>query len=164
MTTPLNTITALLPHLTADQLQTIEAYTAWFYRQNLAAQIAALPNASLAGVGLYINMIASPKQFITIPPPPQIENPVPTQFLPELPPTPETHETHETHDRDLLPPLSLQYSRNPQLKSPTPDEPCSCFNCVASQDCQEDMSLEEDDYYNYEDDHRSGGCRSGYTW
>jgi hypothetical protein len=159
MTTPLNTIMSLLPHLTADQLQTIEAYTAWFYRQNLAAQIAALPNSSLSGVGLYINMIASPKQFITIPPPPQIENAVPMQFLPELPPTP------ETHDRDLLPPPScLQNLRHPQLKSPTPDEPCSCFNCIASRDCQEDMSLDEDGYYNYEDDLRSGGCRSGYTW
>lgn len=164
MTTPLNTIMALLPHLTADQLQTIEAYTAWFYRQNLAAQIAALPNASLAGVGLYINMVASPKQFIIIPPPPQIENPVPTQFLPELPPTPTFPETQD-QDQDLLPPLSFsQHSRHPQLKSPTPDEPCSCFNCLASQDCQEDMSLEEDGCYNYEDDLRSGGCRSGYTW
>jgi hypothetical protein len=159
MTTPLNTITALLPHLTADQLQTIEAYTAWFYRQNLAAQIATLPNTSLASVGLYVNMVAAPQQFITIPPPPQIENAVPTQFLPELPPTP------ENQAQDLLPPLSCsQRPGHPQLKSPTPDEPCSCFNCAASRDHQEDMSLEEDGYYNYEDDLRSGGCHSGYTW
>ena len=162
MTTPLNTIMSLIPHLTADQLQTIEAYTAWFYRQNLAGQIATLPNTSLAGVGLYINMVSNPQQFMTVPPPPVIENPVPTQFLPELPPTPTFPDSQA---QDLLPPLSCsQHWQHPQLKSPSPDEPCGCFNCLAQRDCQEDMSLDEDGCYNCDDDLRSGGCRSGYTW
>jgi hypothetical protein len=181
MTTPLNTIMSLIPHLTADQLQTIEAYTAWFYRQNLATQIAALPNTSLSGVGLYVNMVAAPQQFIPVPPPPVLENAVPAPFLPDLPPSP------EKQAQDLLPPLSCsqhsRHSRHPQLKSPSPEEPCECFNCSSTQDCNEEVKCPgclngewgqrahtgPDGCCNYEDDreeddHRSGGCRSGYTW
>jgi hypothetical protein len=173
MTTPLNTIMSLIPHLTADQLQTIEAYTAWFYRQNLVAQISTLPNTSLASVGLYVNMVATPQQFMTVPPPPVLENAVPEPFLPDFPPTP------ETQAQDLLPPLSCWQSRHPQLKTPSPEEPCECFTCAAQRDCYEEVKcpgcLNEEwgqrahmgpgGCRNYQEDDEEDDRRSeGYAW
>jgi hypothetical protein len=199
MTTPLSTITSLLPHLTAEQLEIIENYTTWFCRQNLAAQIGTLPNTSLVDVGLYINTIAKPLQPIVIPPPPQFENAVPTNFLPELPPSPMAIETFDElvakvqspplpSLADLLPPWCRenlqkpqpQHQQHPQLKSPSPEEPCGCFNCVASRDCYEEVKCPgclsgewgqmahmgpdgcfKPDENEENDNHRSGGCRGG---
>lgn len=128
MTTPFNTITSLLPHLTAEQLQTIEATVAWYCRQNLTNSIAALPNASLSSIGIYVEAVANPRSFINamaginVPPAPVVENAVPTPF-----------------QSDLLPPLPLtppaaakQHQQHPQLKSPEPDEPCECFSCAST--------------------------------
>jgi hypothetical protein len=135
MTTSLNTITALLSHLTVDQLQIIETYTAFFYRQNLAGSIANLPNANLPSVGIFINAFANQLQFTMIPPPPTIENAVPQPFqrdlLPDLPLSPLIlNESDFTSSRQ----------QHPQLKSPEPEEPCECFNCCASRDCHEELT------------------------
>jgi hypothetical protein len=99
MTTPLNTITSLLPRLTAEQLQTIENYVGYFYRQNLANNIAALPTANLVGLGTVLEIFTNPGRAIVIPPPPPaqnivppppplLENAVPRPLLPDLPPSP----------------------------------------------------------------------------
>lgn len=98
MTTPFETITGLLPRLTADQLQTIENYVAYFYRQNLANSIATLPAASLVNIGTVIEVFTNPRlpivipppqaQNIVLPPPPLVENAIPRPLLPDLPPSP----------------------------------------------------------------------------
>jgi hypothetical protein len=98
MTTPLDTITGLLQRLTPDQLQTIENYVAYFYRQNLANSIATLPAATLVGLGTVIEIFTNPRppiiippppaQNIVLPPPPLVENAVPQPLLPDLPPSP----------------------------------------------------------------------------
>ena len=160
MTTKINTITSILGLLSDEQLQTIEAYAAYFCRQNLANTTAALPNTHLAGVGLYINAVANSEKYVNIPrgppPAPVLENAVPAPFHP-----------------DLLPPLfpdlpatpQQQSYQHPQLKSPEPEEPCGCVNCAEDPDNRED----DDDYYshNYHEDAQDyglstcPGCRSG---
>jgi hypothetical protein len=129
MTTRINTITSMLDMLSDEQLQMIETQTAYFCRQNLANNIAALPNASLASAGLYINAMTNPLHIMFIPPPmpppaPVVENAVPVPFhFDLLPPFPQTPLVITEND--------FAASQHPQLKSPGPKEPCRCPNCDA---------------------------------
>ncbi len=170
MTTPLNTIMTLLPNLTTEQLQAMEGYAAWFCRQNLSARIAALPNSSLASVGVYIDIFANPQQSIVIPPPPPapvVENAVPAPFqsdllpplFPDLPASPlvfaEGDFTSPGHSRQQHPRLK-PLSPSPE---PEPNEGCECFNCVAHREYNRDK--EEDDDYEETRQANCPGCRDG---